>query len=251
MLDVVIIDDEPLAVRRLQMLVRNVSDVRVLGAASSAESGLKLLSSIPADVVLLDIGMPGLDGVTLAKQLNEKGSGPYIIFVTAYSEFAVEAFELAASDYLLKPVARERLSAALDKVRKAKVARELICKTTEPDFVADHISAKAPPAIWIDDHNGRRRVAVKDVLWVAAEGDYVRLYVGDRSYLIRGRIGDFARRLGSAGFVRVHRSALVQSRYVARIKVAGDRRFHITLANGSEISTSRQYASAVRNLATN
>lgn len=252
MLDVLIIDDEPLAVRRLEILLGQLDGVQVIGTATSATSGLQLLAALRPDIVLLDIEMPGIDGVALAQRLRAEGHPSAIIFVTAFAQFAIDAFDLAATDYLLKPVEPERLRRALDRVRetlevRSKAARSEALERTVANGMPP-IPGESASSLWLEDQKGRVRVPVADIVWLSAEGDYVRFYLTERRLFVRGKISAFAARLTPCGFVQIHRSAMVKASAVAKVEFIGDRRFCVTMAGGERIETSRRYAGVVRQL---
>lgn len=253
MLRIMTVDDEPVAVRRLVALLRPLDDVTVVATAHSSQAAIELAQVHRPDLALLDIEMPGLSGIGLAGQLRGLERPTAIVFVTAYSRFALDAFDLDARDYLVKPVEPARLREAVERVRRhlsdeaaasrvdelEHVVRQLRVLEREDDFDAG--------ALWLSDFHGRHRVRTTDILWMEAERDYVRVHVSDHSYLVRGRFGEFASRFEKQGLLRVHRSALVRSSAVVRIEYCGDRSYRLVLVNGAVINASRRFASVVRN----
>jgi two-component system, LytTR family, response regulator AlgR len=193
-LRVLVVDDEALARARLCSLVAQcvAPSARVVAEFGQAQEALTWLQQTRCDVVLLDIQMPGLDGLVLAQQLLQlpKGQVPSIVFVTAHAEHALQAFELEALDYLTKPVRLERLQAALARVHAQGV---------EPE----------PPQVLVVTESGRKiRVPLDDILYLKAELKYVTLRTAGHTYLLDGALTDFEQRLGER-FLRVHRNALV------------------------------------------
>jgi two-component system, LytTR family, response regulator len=177
-LRIALVDDEPPALRRLQMAIDKAGDAVVVGTAANGEEALELIRKGGLDVVLLDIRMPGLSGLDLARAVDP-ARAPFFIFVTAFSRFAADAFELAAVDYLLKPVEFERLHAALERARRALQGREARSRIAElEDVVAALRSAEADAPdsgfaeeIWVPDRGDRLRLPVSLIDWVEAERD--------------------------------------------------------------------------------
>src|SRR5574341_764319 len=208
MLRVLIVDDEDLARARLKSLISDASGVKamVAGEAANASQALAWLSMNSADVVLLDVQMPGLVGTELAARLRGQANPPAVVFVTAHAEHALQAFELDAVDYLTKPVRRERLQAALDRVaqRLALAARPGVPASDEPILV-------------VSDRGRVVRVPVNEVLYLKAELKYVTLRTAAHTYVLDDALTDLEQRLGP-GFLRVHRNALVARRAVRALE---------------------------------
>lgn len=208
LLRTLIVDDEPLARMRLHTLLQELHEppVEVTGEAADASSALALLQAQPCDLVLLDIRMPGRDGMQLAAALRALPQPPAVVFVTAHGSHALRAFELDAVDYLTKPVRRERLQAALQRVmqRRWPVTSQGAALTEEPVLVAH-------------DRGQLRRIPVAEVLLLKAEQKYVTLRTAEHSHLLDDSLTDLERRLG-AGFIRIHRNALVAARAVRELR---------------------------------
>ena len=249
---IIIVDDEPVAIRRISALLRTIEDAAVVASANNAESALELVAEHHPDLVLLDIEMPGANGIKLAETLRALTEPPAIVFITAYSGFALDAFDVAATDYLLKPVEPARLREAVDRVRKDLADQTAARRVGELEDVVRRLRSLEleddfdDSTLWLSDLSGCHRVRVADVHWMEAERDYVRVHVADRSYLVRGRFGEFASRYRKHGLVRIHRSTLVQLRSVMRIEYRGDRSYRLVLRNGAAIDASRRFASVVR-----
>ena len=196
-LKVLLVDDEPLARLRLAGLLRDIDEPAstLVGEAGDAGEALALLASRECDLVLLDIGLPGRDGLKLSAALRELARPPAVVFVTAHAEHALQAFELDAVDYLTKPVTRERLRSALRRVaqrlRPAQVA-------TAPDA----------PVLVVNDRGRLLRVPLAEVLYLKAELKYVTLRTAAHAYVLDDALADLEQRLGD-NFLRVHRNALV------------------------------------------
>lgn len=204
MLRVLIVDDEPLARLRLAQLVVDVSAAgpllaRVVGEAGDAAGALAWLARHQAELVLLDVQMPGLDGVGLAARLQALPHPPAVVFVTAHAQHALRAFELEAIDYLTKPVRRERLQAALE-----RVGRRL---GTGPGDNAG-TAPLAEPVIVVSERGRLQRVPLSQVLYLKAELKYVTLRTAAHTYVLDDALSDLEQRLGER-FLRVHRNAIV------------------------------------------
>jgi two-component system response regulator AlgR len=197
-LRVLIVDDEALARSRLKNLLADCSApaVRVVGEAANAVEAMRVVAHQEIDVVLLDIHMPGVDGLTLARSLQSLPHPPAVVFVTAYAEHAVQAFEVEALDYLTKPVRLERLQSSLHKAeRKAHAAKGL-----DADFVDE--------VLVIQERGRTERVPLSEVLYLKAELKYITVRTVLHSYILEGSLNDLETRYANR-FVRVHRNALV------------------------------------------
>lgn len=198
-LRVLLVDDEPLARLRLRALLQDCADPasEVIGEAGDADAAQRLLRERPCELLLLDIGLPGRDGMQLAAALRSLPQPPSVVFVTAHAEHALRAFELDAVDYLTKPVSRERLRAALQRVAQRRRAAD-----------APQASADAARVLVVHDRGRVLRLPLADVLYLKAELKYVTLRTAAHSYVLDDALSDLEQRLGD-GFLRVHRNALV------------------------------------------
>ena len=248
-LRVLIVDDEPLARLRLRTLVQANPEPRaeVVGEAGDVLQALRLIQAVPCDVVLLDIVMPGGNGLKLADDLRRQAApqpAPMVVFVTAHAEHALRAFEVDAADYLTKPVRRERLQAALLRVAQRRA--------WEPP------AGQPGPVLVVSDRGRVLRVPVADVLYLKADLKYVSLCSARSTWLIDDSLADLAQRLGP-GFLRVHRNALVAVaavRSLARhggdgggdgsVPAEGDEGWQVQLSNGHWLAVSRRLLPAVR-----
>ena len=238
-LRVMIVDDEPLAVERLQLLLARLQGVSVVGTANEGETALQIAQAVAPDLVLLDIAMPGMDGIDVARALSEATVDPAIVFVTAFDNFAVAAFDVAAIDYLMKPVQPERLERALDRVRG-----HLAGGGREARPMATYVEE-----FWVPDHSGLVRIAARDIERITAERDYMRLHVGQRSWLIHRTIAKLEEELDPAMFIRVHRSVMLRRDMI--IGLYRDEAAHWTarLKDGGEQRIGRSYVDAVKRFA--
>ena len=241
-LRVLLVDDEELARVRLRSLVDECLQPRcsVVGEAANATQALVWLQSQDCDLVLLDVHMPGRDGTQLAAELRQRMQSPAIVFVTAHAEHALKAFDLEAVDYLTKPVRRERLQAALQRVA-ARLAMP-------------RAAAAPAPVVVVSDRGRVVRVPVSEVLYLKAELKYVTLRTAEHTYVLDDALAELEQRLGDR-FIRVHRNALVAKRAVRalerRVIAGGDEEggesWAVRVAPVDEwLAVSRRQATAVR-----
>jgi two-component system response regulator AlgR len=210
-LKVLIVDDEALARSRLRALLAECTEPRtdVVGEASNAVQAMEQIQRSQCDLVMLDIHMPGVDGIALANTLREMAKPPAVIFVTAYAEHAVHAFELEAVDYLTKPVRRERLQQALQKAQR-------VLSTGEGAG-----DAGLPESLIIQERGRSERVALADVIYLKAELKYITVRTADKEHIYDGALSDLEQRYAHL-FVRVHRNALVSRRAVRAVEKHND-----------------------------
>jgi two-component system, LytTR family, response regulator AlgR len=207
-LQVLVVDDELLARSRLRTLLGDCASppVTIAGEAGNASQAMELLRRVPFDAVLLDIHMPGADGLALAQALRALPDPPAIVFVTAHSEHAVAAFELEAVDYLTKPVRLERLQSALQKVERARTTAR-----TAPQ------GDTGPESLLIQDRGRTERVPLLEVLYFKAELKYITVRTATRSYILDASLTELEER-HPGQFLRVHRNALVARRAVRALE---------------------------------
>ncbi|QTX05846.1 LytR/AlgR family response regulator transcription factor [Agromyces archimandritae] len=211
MISVLIADDEQPAIDELAYLLGHDARIGTIHQAPSGAEAVRLLTREPVDAAFLDIHMPGLSGFDLARALQRFEQRPALVFVTADEEGALEAFDLAAVDYLLKPVRAERLERSVTRIVESlgQPAR------AEPPAPNDMIAVTLGGTV--------RMIRRDEVRYAQAQGDYTRLHTDDASYLVRIPISDLERQWADAGFVRVHRSYLVSLAAVSRLRLTGER----------------------------
>ena len=238
-----IVDDEPLAVERLQLLLARMDGVALAGTALEGAAALRLVEGLAPDAVLLDIAMPDMDGIDVARAMGQLDKPPLVIFVTAFDTFAVAAFELEAVDYLMKPVSAERLGRAIDR------ARQRLSEGGAAAAAQACSSSSRLEEFWVSEPRGLVRLAAADVDRISAERDYMRLHVGRRSWLINHTIGRLEEELDPALFVRLHRSAIVRRDFVSGFRRDETGRWYAQLADGEEQKVGRLYVHNARALA--
>ena len=242
-LRLLIADDEPLAAERLQLLLAQCHDVDLIGTASDGESAVRMAHALTPDALLLDIEMPGLDGIEVARALASKQPSAVVIFITAFDQFAVAAFDVEAVYYLMKPVTPDRLSRAL------KRARDHLRRREKAPAVRPTTSSPYLEEFWASDLSGLVRIASRDVDRVSAERDYMRLHVGRRSWLIHHSMNALEEGLDPELFVRLHRSAIVRKDFIAGFTRNPSGRWIARLGDGVEQPVGRLYTDKVRTIA--
>jgi two-component system LytT family response regulator len=245
---VLIVDDEPLARASLRKLLEREADpVRIIEARNGHEA-VSLIGERP-DLVLLDVQMPEMDGFEVVRQVGAAAM-PDVIFVTAHDRFAIQAFEVHALDYLLKPVSEERFTEALQRARSHR-------RQDDSERIVSLLQALASPTrtltrIAVRSAGKTRFVDLADVLWIQAAENYVQLHTATSRHLVLATMQSLLERLDPAVFARVHRSVIVNIRHVAQIEAAeqgGD--YVLTLDNGFRIESSRTYGEVIRKLISN
>jgi len=244
-----IVDDEPLARRRLVQLLTEHSGIEIVGEAESGREALKLVELLRPDVLLLDIEMPAVDGFAVLKALPQ-GSAPIIIFVTAFQDHAVQAFELRATDFVVKPVSDERLSKALDQARSDLEARLAGARLTFLQARLAEMESRAlsqsDPGLWVQIGSDRRRLTLSEIQWLEAERDYVRVHMNGYAHLVNAMLGEIEKALDRDSFLRVHRSAIVR---IDKVRAVSRGRFStlvLELEDGRRLPVGRKYQEAVR-----
>jgi two-component system LytT family response regulator len=230
MIRTVVVDDEPLARERVKQLLAKHEDIQVIGEAGDGASGRSLIADAGPDLALLDIQMPAMSGMDLLQSLPEEGR-PIAIFLTAYDEYAIEAFEAEALDYVLKPVDPKRLARALDRVRKQLDRGE---------------TGAMPPDRFLVRKSRGRRVVVKadEIEWIGAERNYVSLHTGVAAHLMREAIGRLEEQLDSKRFARIHRSSIVNVEMVRELATDADGSLFVTMRSGAKLPVGESYRDA-------
>jgi len=245
MVRTVIADDEVLARLKLRQVLRDEADVEIVGECATAAETIQVVNATGPDLLFLDIRMPDMDGFDVVGALMSRQSValPHIVFTTAYDQYAVRAFEIHAIDYLLKPFTTERLRSAIQRVREQMAAAEVKGGANAETAVHAYTTRLV--------FKSRGRIlflSVDDIRWIEAEENYVRICTGAESHLLRETIGHMEARLNPQMFLRVHRSAIVNLRYVKEVKSENDGDATVMLVSGERIAMSRSYRSRVQRL---
>jgi len=247
MIKVLIVDDEALALRRLEIKLARYADVEIVGTARDGDAAVVALSSLSPDLVLLDINMPGMDGLDVADCAATLDID--VIFVTAFNQFAVQAFERNALDYLLKPVNQDRLEQALERYRKHQKRSTALDKVGELNSVLaqlraqnlEDVPSKPDTGLWIKDRGRNRKISLESIEWVEASRDYVTVHMIDgRSHFVRDTMHHFESMLDPSLFQRIHRSTIVN---ILKVKEVNMRKSvqYLLLHGGAEVRVGRAY----------
>lgn len=255
MIRALIVDDEPLSLARLRVLLGRFEDVEVVAAAENGSVALQLLSTTNADVLFLDVEMPGMDGFDLLEALGSEGPQvPLIVFVTAFPRFAADAFDTGAVDFLTKPIRTERMGRALERVRKAlqdRIARqrlqELLLQLDQLRSIRTNIDSKRD-YLWVQRRGEAVRLDLDKLDRIAAEGEYVRLFIDSQEYLHRASVTAMAARLDDRRYVRVHRSHIVRRDQVASIRRKPTGSYSLILTGGQTVPIGRRYRHLIASL---
>jgi len=235
-----IVDDEPLAIERLQIMCAQIAGLNLVGTASDGAAALRMVPALKPDLLLLDIAMPGLDGMEVAHALERVEPRPAVIFVTAFDQFAVAAFDVSAVDYLLKPVAQERLERAIARVRAQAGAPPAPAGENEGFWARE---------FWVPHRAEIIRIAAAEIDLIEAERDYMRLHVGPRSYLLHQTITELERRLDPCEFVRLHRSTIARRDHITGFRHETGGAWLAQLKDGRELRIGRTYLANARAIA--
>jgi two-component system LytT family response regulator len=245
-----IVDDEPLAREKLRVFLENEPDIEVVGESRDGKEALLAIDSLRPDLVFLDIQMPELGGFEVVENI-ERDSLPQIIFVTAYDQYALKAFEVHALDYLLKPYDRERLQVALDKARREQDRKQLGDMHKQLlGLIADLDKQRAqfPDRLVVKTSGRVVFVKVDDIDWVDAAGNYVKLHAGGDSYLLRETMSRLEERLDPKKFLRIHRSTIVNIERIKELQQQFHGDYLVILKSGQRLTLSRSYRDRIQGL---
>lgn len=245
-LRVLIIDDEPLARQRLRDLLEAQDDVTIIGEAANGEDAIQMIIDEEPDLVFLDVQMPGKSGLDVAAELGDRM--PATIFVTAFDRYALNAFDLAAVDYLLKPFDDERFEQAFERARRGielSAVRELagrLASVLQSGQVEPATAKKEPEyldRIAVEMRGRTRVIPVQKIDYITAAGPYAELHIGEGTFAVRERMQSLEERLDPRRFMRIHRSAIVRLDLIDTLLKAAGGDYAVKLRNGVELSVSR------------
>ncbi len=253
LLEVVVIDDEPLSRRRLTRLLGKAPDVTVTRECGDGEEAVAALRELRPDVAFVDIKMPGRDGFQVL--LSIEAPELMVVFVTAYAEYAVDAFDARALDYLLKPVEPGRLAETLDRIRERWRCRnatdrkddrpeEIQALSEERAALREAIAElgdRFPERLLLKDGSKATFLSTEEISWIEADGNYVQIHATDRTHMVRRSIGELERTLDPIRFVRIHRSTIVNLNRVKSLSPAFAGAYYVHLVDGTELTLSRGY----------
>ena len=240
-----IVDDEPLARTGVQQLIDPLDDVTIVGEATDGDEAVREIAAQEPDLVFLDVQMPEMSGLEVVREVGVEDM-PLTIFVTAYDQYALEAFEAHALDYLLKPIEEDRFDEAMERAREQ-------LRRAEADTLNQQLQGLLREYADEEDRDGIERftvrsrdriyfVDVEDVQWIESEGDYVALHDGEDAHLVRKTMKKLEEQLASDQFLRVHRSYIVNVDYIEELRPLDHGTYQLRMASGTPLKTSRGYS---------
>ncbi len=265
---VIIVDDEPLARKGLSIRLAEFSNVEIVAECQNGREALEQIPKLKPDLVFLDIQMPGLNGFQVINELRFKQLDmPLIVFVTAFDNYAIKAFDLHALDYVLKPVDENRLAEAVQKAEEyLSLQQEGEQKNKLVNLVADFtgddceeilrklaegepVSSNPYPAILaIKDGSEITRVNVEQIQWIDAAGDYMCVHTDSETHILRRTMKELCEELDPKKFIRIHRSVIVNVAYVSKLVSHISGEYHLVLLNGAELKVSRSHRDQVKKM---
>ena len=267
-LSTLIVDDEPLARKGLTVRLQDYQDINIVEQCINGREAVEAIIKHQPDLMFLDIQMPGLNGFQVIQQIVEQQlKMPMIIFVTAFDQYAIKAFEVHAIDYLLKPVDEIRLAQAIDKIRqqnknqtdslhKSRLVR-LVSDVTGNDCEKilselannEKVSLSSYSEILaIKDAGAVTRVPIKNILWIDAAGDYMCVHTQEQTHILRKTMKELEKCLDPKLFIRSHRSTIVNKNYIEKFCSQLNGEYYLVMTNGKELKVSRSYKEKVKNV---
>lgn len=247
---VLVVDDEPLAADWVVQGLHRLPETEVVGVAGDGDDALAKVAGLKPDVVFLDIQMPGRSGLEVAQALVNAGA-PDVVFVTAFADFAAEAFDLNAADYLLKPVRHDRLAEAMSRARRRReinrAHQRLVALETRLAEVerAQEGREDYPAAFWVRQRNGRVRVPVTDIRRIEADKDYALIHTSLKTHILRTTMRELERQLNPREILRVHRGAFIRLSCVSRVERAGRGVMRLHMEDGAVVDVGASYTTRV------
>lgn len=238
----ILADDEPLALERLQVFFNDISGAEVVGTARDGREAADLIARLKPDLAILDIQMPEQNGLRVAATLPPDDR-PEIVFVTAFEQYAADAFEVEAADYLLKPVRFDRLWQAVERAKRRKYLRTMAGKA---EALAAAVSASGREnGLWVPTRSGSVFVPIETIDWIEAQRDYVMLHTATRSHIVRLSMRALEEKLDPAQLMRVHRSAFARPGHVVEVQRMGKTINALVLRDGAIVQVGPNYSKSV------
>lgn len=243
---VLIVDDEPLARRGLRRLLESEADIEIVGEAASGTAAIEAIATHNPELVFLDIQMPEMDGLEVVAAVTPEKM-PAVVFVTAYDRYAVDAFDLNAADYVLKPVDPDRFARALGRARQRLATGER--RDLEERLLRILETARPQRERLVVRSAGKIQfVSVDDIEWINAEDNYVRIYAAGKTYLMRETVGGIEERLDPSRFVRIRRSTIVRTEKIREIRPLLNGTYELLLEDGTRVTSARRFREAIEKL---
>jgi DNA-binding LytR/AlgR family response regulator len=255
-LRVIIVDDEQIALDRLSDLLSEIPTVEIIGTAKTGRGAIDQIADLKPHLVFLDVEMPKMDGFDVIEAIGRQwidggDSAPLICFVTAYPQFATDAFETGALDFLCKPVRMNRIERTIERAQAALKQREAVRRLDQLSNQLEQLRQARDnthdKSLWLQHRGESVRVTLADVDWIEADGEYVKLHVGDRSFLLRSSIRSIADQLADHGFVQIHRSSVINQNRLRSVRWARTG-MKVVLDSGAELPVGRKFRGPFRAL---
>jgi two-component system LytT family response regulator len=257
----IIVDDEPLALGLLKSKLIKTHSVEIIAECKNGREAIEAALTLSPDIMFMDIQMPGIDGLSVVKKLQEDQM-PLVVFTTAFEKYAIDAFELHAVDYILKPIDQERIERAIQRARERLNNSEIASNKSGIIGAIGEIRKHngredtAPSSFWSNDAH-QRKIVIKerdeillldqsDIAWLDAAGDYVCLHAKGETYIKRSTLKELLTQLGSSMFKRVHRSTIVNLRFVEKVIPHTKGEFFLILQQDQKIKVSRNYRETIK-----
>ncbi len=242
-----IADDEPLARRGIRHLLERESGIEIVGEATGGVEAADLIQRLRPDLVFLDVQMVGCDGFETLSRVGP-GIAPVVVFVTAYDEYALRAFEVNAVDYLLKPYDDARFSSALSRARELVKRKRNDAVDSKLDRLIEHLEGEGRDRILLKSSGEIIFLKTCEIDWIEAEGDYVKFHTGGRTHLMRGTMASLEERLDPSRFIRIHRSTIVNSDRLRKLSPSFEGEYAVVLQDGTKLRLSRGYHDRIKAL---
>ncbi|MDP4535321.1 LytTR family DNA-binding domain-containing protein [Alkalimonas collagenimarina] len=260
-LKTLLVDDEPSAIEGLAIRLSAFAQIDIIGQARQVDAALALINEFSPDLIFLDIEMPGKSGFELVKQLQPEAC-PAIVFVTAFHQYAVQAFEVRALDYLLKPVKTERLAEAIARVshslyrpasKQQILAAVDVLQRGEQQSPADpeqSYSIQQDKLVIQDGHQPVQLIPYTDILWIDAAGDYMCVHTQKDTFVMRARMKSLIKETLPASFLRIHKSTIVNLKHITRLEPLSNSEYHAILSNHKVLKVSRTFSRELKSILT-
>ena len=242
-----IADDEPLARRGIRHLLERESGIEIVGEATGGVEAADLIQRLRPDLVFLDVQMVGCDGFETLSRVGP-GIAPVVVFVTAYDEYALRAFEVNAVDYLLKPYDDARFSSALSRARELVMRKRNDAVDSKIERLIEHLEGEGRDRILLKSSGEIIFLKTCEIDWIEAEGDYVKFHTGGRTHLMRGTMASLEERLDPSRFIRIHRSTIVNSDRLRKLSPSFEGEYAVILQDGTKLRLSRGYHDRIKAL---
>jgi len=242
-----IADDEPLARHGVRLLLERDSGIEIVGEASGGVEAAEQILRLRPDLVFLDVQMVGCDGFETLKRVGPDAT-PVVVFVTAYDEYALRAFEFNAVDYLLKPYDDARFAAALDRARDLVLRKRVDAVDNRITRLIEHIEGEGRDRILLKSSGEIIFLKTSEIDWIEAEGDYVKFHVTGRTHLMRGTMSALEERLDPSRFIRIHRSTIVNADRLRKLSPSFEGEYAVVLHDGTKLRLSRGYHDRIKAL---